>query len=1604
MKTTNNIKITYPQTLYPSGQFPIVEAENVKGGLHSVEKYSDLVDIIEKNKLAEDGMLVYVRDAQNNNPGDTYYKYNATLGTWSVFKAGGGGISEAVNTLADLNELEDVEEGTLVYVKSEKTYRQYKNGTWQLLTAGIPILNNNMYQSMAEENCLPEDYITIPDVNDVAATPTTTSFTNVGNGTYIDILFSSIRALQAEVNKLKNSFNYGIYSYNNEETAMSRIVAENEAPIEEEPLWATDEEDLSSIEGAYLLLSNQHSLTPKENVSVGNHLLTVSGTATWNDDEDLGYKTILDPKLYLFMTTDSLNIQINLKNCNNSENQININLNECGFNKSTSNRYNILFILSRAHEFEDNYYGYNFAWISVADFATLESEAGYWSAGNKIKSGATYFGTTSELEDNRYYISSVSFTNCTIYKFNCYSKFQNFSNVVEPINPTTDDDYKYRVAHITVRSVTSTEMMNKIKDQLPKNELVFNESNNSLYIKGTYKMIKLGASSSEEDNDSGMEKAEIISWLAQNGIVTTENGSGNVELNKIGDITFVHQATGKKFKFEVNSNGELKGTELGTKTLEERMSDVEFTVSTNTSSLTNYRGFVGMLGHKEQNAENPSKAIAVNKDIGLYADRVKIGSVYIPEASQKIYNCSHAFVELENTSDKDFQLDGCYLHFATGVCAAESNGNDEVTEHSIALTGILPAGGTYLIRGKQYTDFDQADCFIKVASYDQEWYVDGELIDFRLSNNNTFLLTYGLPGKDLDPTSTFSFQTVMFGNGVEDPTNAPWTYHPNFIDTLSIIAPVTYKTSSTWTHNKMKCITRDLIPKTVTGVYRDRIFKNTFELDPAKQAFQSCNTYDSSRKRNQSVDDYQCLAIDNKYISFPKTNEIRDVDFYTPKASYEHKNVCTDKSKLDKVHPNMVTCSFGINIHTTRCFNWISCGYFDEYIWIRRKGQSDWEARFESYKPGASNDDAGTSGFVKKTFGTFHNLTTGDSNATIQSVIYDRLTGHFPADGTLYTSHKCIVDLKSSAATSGSPVVYEYIVGRADINNKPDQEHISEIQTFTIYPTTFVPRIFQTTDQQGFHWIEYQCWAGAAKEVNKTINEAIGCTFESDGYTVSSYNYSGNIIPILLNTGDMTQNGTRVNEWLDYYNGGKCLFDHLEQMNVVGNNDLCNSIDEVDESGNVTTISYERLGTGDDPGKSNAYYFHVFYCYEIDPDIVPIISNENATHYVPSLYYFESKGTNPYRFVMFNSEITATTCLEWYKQLDSSDPSTAINVYTGWPITTANNATYDNSFTTIYTMTYDMLNAGNGVNTIVICHEMPFTVVTNANLVHGKENIDRSLKEKATGALVGCHGNRLNYTDTKAIYWFSRLLEHFRIKLVLGGHKHTYACTNPVREFYYYTLNGSQTSSLESGPMTMTRTLENDNVIWNTTVGTTDVVSAGDTNATYNYSLEKASSNPITINTTKFPLMKSSSLGITKTSALYYPYYGVSNLTGGVVYFMCQATGFKLKSNKELPSPDQRFAYVIPKTTVGASSDTPNANQQRPMFAEIALNGGTYTIYLYRVENIMNGTKLFSQTNYSNSPASFKFLKGNEASVADGTPAIYGNWGYTAKTPLIVVN
>jgi len=95
----------------------------------------------------------------------------------------------------------------------------------------------------------------------------------------------------------------------------------------------------------------------------------------------------------------------------------------------------------------------------------------------------------------------------------------------------------------------------------------------------------------------------------------------------------------------------------------------------------------------------------------LYSDRLKIGAFYAPSRLNKTFGCSHCFVELENTSDKDILLEGCYLHYLKG-----SGSNNQIFH--LALTGTIPAGGTYLIRGAKKSEFDDANTFIKVITFD----------------------------------------------------------------------------------------------------------------------------------------------------------------------------------------------------------------------------------------------------------------------------------------------------------------------------------------------------------------------------------------------------------------------------------------------------------------------------------------------------------------------------------------------------------------------------------------------------------------------------------------------------------------------------------------------------------------------------------------------------------------------------------------------------------------------------------------------------------------------------------------------------------------------
>lgn len=1416
-----------------------------------------------------------------------------------------------------------------------------------------------------------ENVLVIPSKNELNNDARTYQYSSSGNGTYLDVLFNAIHALQVEVLKLKNSFNYGIQSETGTVTSVSHIL--NEAEAEAEPIWAVDESTLTKITTPNLILTigKDHTLVPSNNVEPLSGILKITNSALLNYDLNLLLaETELINKIYIYITSTSLDIQFIMSNINNTNDNFVVNIGEIFNNTNISNivkRYNIMLCIGKTIENTiDNvktYDGYNFIWISISDYVSGENlYTGYLNINtNKLEVGLS---NTCKLQ-NTYLPTKVTFINLSLYKYDIYTKLDPlYTEGYQYIDtvPSTKD-FVYKAAHITIRGCSNYAQILSLKGQLLDRELVIDESTNKLYTKLHNRIIQIsGGGNSEINDNTGMTTTELIELLEKNGIINvTENGSDNIELNSIGDITFIHQATGKKFKFEVNEEGNLHSTELSDFD-EITKSNIVKVLNNETSNYTNIRGFIGSLGNRMlyTNDEDFNK----KGDLGLYADRLKIGAIYAPNPYQSVYGCSHAYIELENTSDKDIPLNGFYIHYGYSLPDSPST----YKKLTLALNGYIPAGGTYLIRGKQYADKNQANVNILVDNYDIEWYDGDKLIDltWHLNCAQTYLLTYGIP-------DNFSTSTEMWGI-LQDGNTSYRSFNSHFVDAVSINDCIKVNNKGTWYNNAWQMFKAPQKPDKVH--YYDVIFKNMFELDPAKQAFQgwACianatgtagdKIYDSSRARNDKTTDYQYLSIEDDKIVFPKSNEEFDISRFTPKASYEHKNVCTDKTQIDLDKPNMVTVSFGINMNRTRCFNWISAGLFDEYIWIKKKSETKWN-KFESYHDSKTDLDTSENPSIsslypyRKSFGTYHNKYTNKYDS-IESVVYDRIIGVFPGCNVKYTSHKCIIELYGNDNLS-NPETWEYFVGRANSDGSPNNDHISEIFEFTVYPSTYVPRIFQTTDQQGFHWIEYQAWTAAANEINSVINNQ----------------QSENIVPVLINTGDMTQNGTRINEWLDYYNGGKNLFNHLEQMNVVGNNDLCNTNPEI-------------LGTGDDTGKSNSFYFHVFYCYEIDPEILPIITNSNLEKgkYIPSFYYF---GNGTYSFVMFNSELTVVNCRDWFKQIKNNQ---VVNLYTGFTIKDKdhNDVVYDNSFTSIYTMLYRIFNKlqqNNTLsNTIVACHEMPFTVVTNANLTISKniKNVDRSLSGSNTGSLVGSHCNVMNYFDAagKGIYWFSRLLEHFNIKLVIGGHKHTYACTNRLRELYAYD-NGTKFSNI-NGKMVMNETLEHDDAIFKLYYKKSN----NDLRTTSAPDYEE-------IHSSKFPIMKqiNSELGITDNNTVVFPYFAVESLDDGIVYAMCQATGYKLKSNKELPSANQKFSYIIPKTDNGATSDKPNIDQQYAMFTEIDLDPSVFNIYLYRIKNITktaenNKESLFGQLEYSKLDCVYEFMKHEQRD--EQTDIMYGKW------------
>lgn len=1513
----------------------------------------------------------------------------------------------------------------------------------------------------------------------------------------------AIKALQAEVTRLRNTFEFGIDSYTDTKTAKSRVLSELNDVTTEEPLWALD-----PGVGLIMVQDNNYFNTGLDAnhtfVSIGKEReaidTSIDGQLTFVDckgrfydgnesgaeQDKLTLYKLTDSKLITYLVTDRPTIKMTLVSLDNREHTREIDFSTL-IGSNMVNRYGFCVVLSRKvkDSTEDTYNGFNYIYFSIINYDTNTVLAG----GYLTNEG---FLVNEKIDSGyRYSIESIEFDRLTLSRMKFYTKFEDFSEEVIPLAPN-ENDYKYEVAHIAIRSVKNKEMLDTIADQLKNNELIWNKETNTLHIKSDGKIYSIGSNKNNNDNDdNNMTDRELIEALNKMGIIVNveykidaETGEETDEINPdslskisippISDITFINEDTSKKFTFTVDPEGNLIGKDKSAQTIAEYLATKGASVVSGyeTPSPT-YKAVRGFASDYLLKKTNSTLNVNATSDLFGCADRLRISSFYAPISTDEKHGCTHSFIELENTSSIDIPLTGVYLHFfnpAENTFGRDESNTLKLTSdnvHHLELDGVIKAGSTYLIRGAKHAEFDDESAFIKVKTYDKEWYENGQLISFEQipgkleeisANGSTvpfayrFCLTYGLSdlsaNKKLVEINNYPNSVTINNKGYDGANYPNIIVDPRFIDSCSFstilaVAILNGPVYNPWYPNGSV----DADAGSGITITPNSMFRLMFALDPAKQAFNGLNKKDSSRSRYNKATDIQVLNLDKEYIGFPFSKETIRIDRYTPKASFENRNVMTDKSQLNREKPNMVTCSFGVDVYNTRCFNWISCGAFDECVWIREKDDENpksWN-KFDSYtKVSSDTPENHTKSIYRKEY-----------LKDVNNAIYARMINRFPGNGVLFTSHKCVVVLPDATST---PVVYEYVVGRPDKDGKPDPEHTNDIFTFTIYPRSYEGRVYQVTDQQGFHWIEYQVWAASAEFLNNKI--------ASECSSINS-THSTKVFPILINTGDMTQSGARINEWLDYYNGGISLFNHLEQMNCVGNNDLC-------------PIDPTQLGTGDDNDKSSSHFFHYFYCFDVrdtEKCIENDVSTANAPNrftytgekfftgeslvvkahngsvfyndittnisitedkYIPSLYYFKTKNV---LYIVVNSEIPESNCKSWFglcSDYENKSNNRYLNIYTG--IETNSNGNYfsNDYFTPVYETIYAWLksNQDEGANSkkvVVAMHEMPFTVITRESLSNTNVNFLPCTRNHPTNkaARVGSNVNQLNKTEDRGLCWCSRLLEWFNCKLVIGGHKHTYALSYPIREKYSWregTLNESNVyeyetnfidSSVQRKPMGPSLADEAGSkpkydVSWKINLIETSIEDNTKTNRVAYYIGSSVGDNVI-LNSTKTPYVPENlynTFGKTafensdtaENSAEKIIFRCCTPLPGDytdgkydnfVTYSMCQATGYKLKSNKELPSKYQVFSKIIPETKHQTDgTDKPSANQLYSMYSVLEFSDDCSELFvsMNRITGIFAtlGKDTFNQGSYGKGSMGVEMLCSGDDIVAKSR--IYGKW------------
>jgi hypothetical protein len=815
---------------------------------------------------------------------------------------------------------------------------------------------------------------------------------------------------------------------------------------------------------------------------------------------------------------------------------------------------------------------------------------------------------------------------------------------------------------------------------------------------------------------------------------------------------------------------------------------------------------------------------------------------------------THNYVELSNSLRKDISLNNIILMYLEA-------GSTEWKY--IKLKGTVPAHGTYLIRGAQ-VGYPSNET-VNVDSYDIEWYDGGKLISFDSTKGGTFYLCVHNNGTIYsDSTGTVVNDPSKFPNTIS-PFNSSGTAPKGYIDCTGAGSISVYGEGNGLTINS-----------------GEKLYKCIFHRKYGEDTCSKANKAWAKRKTST----FLTYCNMEKYDSddFPYWDQ-RLKQKLVPKASYLQKTFIDDKSALRTDQPNCINQTLGIQgsatatdaKDATRCFTWVSVGYYDEYIEYKLSTDSTWTRLYSIDKKDYNKNDG------------MHYY--GDKDIELYIDEYSRMKW-VSVGQRLNVTHRVIIK-KLGVGT------YDYRVGRDGDNN-----YISETRQFKVkYVQTTEDSsrdsfdFVQTTDQQGYGFSDYGAWKKSAYAIRK------------------NYDSDLNRLGFLINTGDMSQNGNRENEWVDYYNG-KCIggLQDVPEMTVIGNNDLGSDLFYTLNDDASTNTS-----------KVNSMTIWCWYTFELDPSNPPIftfklnsstsfqeskignwvksydVANKTITYFVPSLYSFNYGG---FHFTALNSEFATNSGVYSLYYNDSAIEQAFKGV----------------TYYSMYCWAAKDIADHSSDPKIVYMHEIPFCI----SPIIGDKNYsakEREANNKGMSKLNHDFSDYLDYavlsrkvnvtsdntttTEIKDDLYnkynsqtpvmfkggccFSELFQNYNVKLCLGGHKHTYSLSRPLLENVQYTLSTGSITSCLTDALKSTITAR-------TVYPNSPIMKYGDKYGTFTYDNSaqafKVDSEGIDSSVEKMSL---------------------------VTYCMCQATGYKLSSNNDIPGQGVNWLQeYFPCTDAGA--------------------------------------------------------------------------------------